>query len=45
MCLEARAALAMAAGEAGKTLSGEAGVSEMSGPQRPEGPGRGGFTE
>jgi amino acid transporter len=42
---EAGAVLAMAAGEAGKTLSGEARISEMSGPQRPEGPETGGFTE
>ena len=48
--VDAQAALAMAAGEAGKTipgdgLSGETGMSEMSGPQRPEGPESGGFTD
>jgi amino acid transporter len=35
---DAGAALAMAAGEAGKVLPGEPGISEMSGPQRPGGP-------
>ena len=48
--VDAQAALAMAAGEAGKTipgdgLSGGTGMSEMSGPQRPEGPESGGFTD
>ena len=48
--VDAQAALAMAAGEAGRTmsgeaLSGEAGLSEMSGPQRPEEPGPGGLTQ
>jgi amino acid transporter len=37
--VDAQAALAMAAGEAGKVLPGGPGVSEMSRPERPGGPG------
>ncbi len=37
--VDAEAALAMAAGEAGKVLPAGSRVSEMTGPQRPDGPG------
>ena len=37
--VDAQAALAMAGGEAGRVLPGGPGISEMSGPERPGGPG------